>query len=686
MDSHLHPSVTARQRYSLTALFAAVANLTACGGGGGASVDTPAPLPTTQSVQIAVIDGAIKGAVVCLDKNANGICDTGEPSGVTDASGKVSLDILIADVGKYPVIASIGTDAVDADHGAITTPYVLSAPADQPAVISPLTDMVQQHLVAAGGTTAAAESFVKAQTGLAASLFSNYISGGDATATIVARTVVLATQAQLDVLKTLVGTKDAAGNTIAQADINNAARQAIAAVLPAVAAAATDASVSGSSSAADKDKALAALATTLVSTQTGLDVTNAAATVASNKAPIDNSAASGTPAAGATLRAFTFTDANNWYYRAMESTAADNTPDANKFTHYYDVHSANVAGTVNTWGYNTDPGRQADQHWNGSAWVACPLGTRSSNSETDATGHRNYNYCDGFEVGTSLRTAQDISGKSLSDVITNQIRSFPGADSGVSYATFGPANMALLGTATFPDQSKLWAISVVPSTAAYAYDVRSSNVVSIFNAAVAAGGNAVTSSTVECAKVNSTNASAYRSAPATLEDMVAHSPGVPCVFAQGSNADGASLASNEWWSNSTLGLGSLPNAQTQPAGSGKYYTTTAALRMSFTGSGNGVNYYNCLVRNADGSIRNCSLLGTGSYKIEALGDARVMSFTGLPMMANRLSYKRIFVERGGQIFYGFQNQVGRTTYTLRLNLPAANALFTQLGMSPIVPQ
>jgi len=43
-----------------------------------------------------------------------------------------------------------------------------------------------------------------------------------------------------------------------------------------------------------------------------------------------------------------------------------------------------------------------------------------------------------------------------------------------------------------------------------------------------------------------------------------------------------------------------------------------------------------------------------------------MSFTGLPPLSQRMGWSRIFVERGGK-------------------LPAANALLSQLGLSPIVP-
>jgi len=62
-----------------------------------------------------------------------------------------------------------------------------------------------------------------------------------------------------------------------------------------------------------------------------------------------------------------------------------------------------------------------------------------------------------------------------------------------------------------------------------------------------------------------------------------------------------------------------------------------------------------------------------------------MSFTGLPPLSQRMGWSRIFVERGGKVYFGYQNTAGIITQSMRLNLPAANALLSQLGLSPIVP-
>jgi hypothetical protein len=50
-----------------------------------------------------------------------------------------------------------------------------------------------------------------------------------------------------------------------------------------------------------------------------------------------------------------------------------------------------------------------------------------------------------------------------------------------------------------------------------------------------------------------------------------------------------------------------------------------------------------------------------------------------------MGWSRIFVERGGKLYYGYQNTPGTLTQNIRLNLPAANAVLSQLGLDPIVP-
>ena len=80
-------------------------------------------------------------------------------------------------------------------------------------------------------------------------------------------------------------------------------------------------------------------------------------------------------------------------------------------------------------------------------------------------------------------------------------------------------------------------------------------------------------------------------------------------------------------------------------------------------------------------------IGTGSYTITTLGDARVMTFNNLPIQAASLTYTRAFVERGGAIYFGYQSKP-TVSKLARLNSVAANAFLTQLGVTaedPSVP-
>lgn len=62
-----------------------------------------------------------------------------------------------------------------------------------------------------------------------------------------------------------------------------------------------------------------------------------------------------------------------------------------------------------------------------------------------------------------------------------------------------------------------------------------------------------------------------------------------------------------------------------------------------------------------------------------------MTFSNLPLIAQRLSSNRVFVERDGVVYFGYRSALNVPRATIRLNLPAANALLGTLGIAPIVP-
>lgn len=656
--------------------------LTFVGCGSGSDASAPPPPPTTTSVPVTVIDGAISGATACIDLNENGICDAGEPSGVTDASGRTNIAVPNADVGLFPIVVMVPVGAMDADTGPVSTAYVMQAPADQTTVVSPLTTLVQAQLATGGGTSAQAAAIVQAQTGLTGSLFANYTATkatnpDSKAAANLARLVVLTTQQQLNALSAVVGQADVSGATASQADLQRAISSSLIGSLQVLSAAANDPSVAAATTPASLDAALVALETALVANgQLGLTTMTALAAIGTQKLPADTSTTTGQ--ASASLRALTYTDANNWFFRANEATAADNTPDSNGLLHYDDDRTQDVAGTVTSWGFSSTESRQGDLHWNGTTWVACPLGFRSSTTPRDANGISQYNYCDSDEIGSSQRFAVDVSGKLLTDVV-NTIRAFPGGDGGVPFSSFGPTDMSLLGSATFPSGSHLLYQSSQGTSEAISYNVLPSGIVDVFPLAIAAGGDASATPAAACAVITDANATSYYQPVSTLEALVAANPGTPCTYGP---TTGSLALPDQWSSNSTVSLGSIAAGVAPPSAN---FTSTELLRASFAPSGNGVTYFICLDRVSDGSSRNCTSIGSGTYSIQTLGDARVLTMSNPPAEVVRLGYARVFVERAGSVYYGYQSAPGKVLQSVRLNLLAANAIMNQLGMSPLVP-
>ncbi|HKX44657.1 MAG TPA: hypothetical protein VJO99_26095 [Burkholderiaceae bacterium] len=676
-------------RLGLAFSSAAALALTACGGGGGSSSDAAAPAPassSTTNVTTSVIDGAIKNALVCLDKNGNGQCDSGEVQGRTDANGNVTLAVPNADVGKYAIVAMVGTDATDADTGAVPTAYTMSTPADKVAVVSPLTTLVHQAMASGAGDSTAAAKLVQGATGLSVSVFDDYTkvaapSDGSLNAATLARMIVLATQQQQTAVAGGLGGTAIDGTTITQTALETAVQRKILELLPDVVAALNTPAVQAATTTAAKEAALRDAATALIGSS-GLSASGLATAVGvinQTSAPATTAA----PSAGYNLRALSYTDANNFTYRVFGASLVQATPDASNNTRYTERRVRGVAGTIAKWSAGTEPIRGADLHWNGSTWVNCPINFENTNSVRDAQGFNTYNYCDSLETGTSTRVSVDVSGKSLADVYT-QMRS-------AGYTNLWIANPGVLGTATFPAGSSALYQSTASKTTAIGYYPGSSNIVTQYSSAVSSGGDATAQpSGSGC---NSPEASASSTTKATtLEGLIAAMPGSPCSYAQGQFTYGGvtykSDVPNEWWSNSTVHLGTIGSVLLNTGTAPGYYSGNTRLRAAFKGTGtNPVTYYACKERFTDGSSRNCTEIGTGSYTITTLGDARVLSFNNLPAQAGSLDYTRTLVERGGVVYFGYQSRIG-VFNTARLNTTGANALLTTLGLpleDPSVP-
>ena len=671
------------QRAKALGVLVSATSMVACGGGGGSDA------PSSFTITGKAVDGPLQGATACYDLNDNGACDSGEPvSAATGADGAYTIaDIAPDAIGKHRVLVDVPASAIDADTGAaVGRSFQLVAPASAASrshsvFVSPLTTLVSLQMDGANQTRDQAVTFVQSELGLAVSPLADFTAANNADsikAANAARLALATTWQQSDALAAAVGQTDLSGAAVTESDVQRLAAVSVLGALPMIGASAVDGSLQGKSGVALAD-AVAALATAVVA-YNGVSVPEAVAAIGVGKLPREP-VSSATPEPGASLAALRYTSAADWYVRSLQATAADNTPDSDGLVRFFDVRSRVDAANPNgiTWGFNNDYTRAGDRYWNGSAWRTCDLGTRGTSTQRDAAGFTRYNYCDGFEKGTTQRSASvDIAGQTLASVLTSRIRMMPGGASGVNFSDWGPADLGLLGAATFPEGSRLFYQSATPTETALAYATRDIDRVGVFGQAVADGGDA-RSGSVACQNAGT-------EVPATsLDEMVARRPGRPCIFGQASDANGTGLSANEIWGLSTVSLGDVPDGVAQPAGTGNFYTTTARMRVSFTGSGNGTVYHQCFQARSNGSARNCTVVGTGTYTITTLGDARVMTFDKLPASVQRVTFARVFVERGGVVYFGYKSRVGQASQQVRLNMTAANAMLGQLGLPPIAP-
>jgi len=689
-----HTNKAPRISRALGVLLAAA--LAACSGGGSTEhTDHGGAAAGTTLMAGRAVDGPLQGATACLDLDDDGACGSGEPaSTATDAQGRWTLRVPAGQAALHRVVVEVPATAIDADTGAaVGTAFTLAAPAGGDVAnvfVSPLTTLVQAHMDATGASRDEAAALVQAQAGLLATPLVDF--GSDAATSRVARLAQLTALRQMIDLASLVGTTDRTGSVITAAEVARQVRAGLLAQLPAVAAAAADPVLAATSGAA-LQATLQATARMLAG-ESAVTAATVRAGATARRLASEPPFTQGEPTA--TLTALSFTDDNNWFMRSLQSSGTDTVADSNGYVRYYDVKQQSSGnaftgfGITRGWATGVPQDRSGDVHWSGTAWAGCPLGDRFISKLRDAEGRSRYDYCHGRSQGTTVRRVVDISGQRLVDIVRDTIRSFPNGSSGVSYAQWGPVGpngngLERLGTDTFPTGSQIFYQTQTITGTAPAYDVRASNVVLAFNAAVSAGGDARATPSLACNVAAQTAASAQVEVT-SLELLISRMGGKPCIYNQGGSAPNLSLNPDEWWGNSTVNLGDVTGANTLPANTGNFYNTTASVRVSFAATGNGVTFYNCYRRpNGVGGPRNCSIIGAGTYAIQTLGDARVLTFSTMPARAQRLTYVRLFVERGGKVYYGYRDPLGSVDLDLRLNMQAANAVLRKLGLPPLMP-
>ncbi len=185
------------QKTWLAMAMAAAFTLTGCGGGGGGGDTTPTT-PEKTEYQITAIDGYLEKAYVWLDCDNDGVRDSDEAQGLTNASGVAVVDVTEVEspescpIGVY---AKAGFTLDADDNGAkIATDYTLWAPAgsvsSKKAVVTPLSTLVLFQ-VQQGSTPNVAKAEVAALLGVEQSqLSSDFIAANQHAAGAIAANLV----------------------------------------------------------------------------------------------------------------------------------------------------------------------------------------------------------------------------------------------------------------------------------------------------------------------------------------------------------------------------------------------------------------------------------------------------------------------------------------------------------------
>ncbi|HEX6704314.1 MAG TPA: hypothetical protein VF169_06095 [Albitalea sp.] len=118
------------------------------------------------------------------------------------------------------------------------------------------------------------------------------------------------------------------------------------------------------------------------------------------------------------------------------------------------------------------------------------------------------------------------------------------------------------------------------------------------------------------------------------------------------------------------------------AGCGQTVCTQERLRVAF-GAANAATYYLCDIDTSTGSQTNCGAIGTGTYANGTAVDGvtPIMTFAGLPAATSIQTFTRVFVQRNGHVYFGFQDKLVHSTQT-RLTRAAFEALAAQLNITP----
>jgi hypothetical protein len=603
------------------------------------------------SLTTRVVDGPIQGAVVCTDRNLNGICEAGEPQATTDANGIATFLIDAVDTCKYPLLAVIGLNAVDAVNGQVRIAYTLSAPADESDFITPLSTLVAQHAITTGLPTSVAIEAIQNIAGVIKPL-------GDPAAftardAALARLIVVTSQSLATTLAPSIGKLALDGSVISAAGVGQVVQTQLLLMLPALAAAAQELPAT-----TEIDTAAAR-----VVAGSGLSAESVIALAGARN--VQNTLAGKTPlyvpARASSMADLRFTDLSNYVVRFLTATLDQSAPDSDNNVYLSDRKIASVAGTIAKWGgvQTAGPLRSDDVFWNQTSWAQCPIDGQFSMGTWGLNSTFWYNACRFYDFGAGRNATIDIAGKSMATVLQQL------AAAGYSNLAVANATQALANT-VFPANASVSLRTVAPIAKAIAYYPGTMNRVG--------------------EPASPCNDPSANKPSKSLASMIAAYPGTVCS-ASGQDSfsyGGATYTDAGTVPNVSTGsvlIGRIGNAAVGTGSAPGYYSGNSQIRVTFTGAAStAVSYLLCKERFSDGAPRDCSAIGTGIYAMDTLGDARVMVFYGLPAVTMPLSYNTVLVERSGAVYSGYQSKIW-VSQQASLNTAASAALANQLGIA-----
>ena len=129
----------------------------------------------------------------------------------------------------------------------------------------------------------------------------------------------------------------------------------------------------------------------------------------------------------------------------------------------------------------------------------------------------------------------------------------------------------------------------------------------------------------------------------------------------------------------TLSMGAIHGSN----GCGASFCPQERVRGAFNNDGT-ASLYLCDVDQTTGVQSNCNAIGTaGALSTTAVdGATPIMTFSGLPAAVTTQTFTRVFVQRGGHVYFGFQDKPDGATTQTRLNRIAFQALAANLGITP----